>query len=543
MHLNAPIWSPSNSRYRESNDFIVRRCAKLQLSHYPHPFSNPFFLTNLQAFGDFYMNKDDLYWLISTSPAIQMLRLRNTHWILPFLYGVFKEENRFSISEVQLVRLLAETLGQQDDGTEDLEEAKINFGEDEETRSRKYILNWVQKRLLQDLPDAEGNTQYQLSAYTEKVFQWMQTLQLRQHVGTESRFKLLFNSLRDIVENTEDDRAKKLEILKNKRAEIDKEIKALELGIVPDRYNNAQVEERLELFTRLCYELISDFREVEDNFKAIHRTIVEQHTKAEQNKGAIIGFAFEAYDSLRNSNQGKSFYAFWDFLISRAGQEEWRELTDQLLHTMTERKIGGDEQFLQNIKSLLLQQGKTVYDANDKMAEKLSRIISEKEIARHRRLRKQILNIKEFVFDLIEEEDNIDCGITLDDSVGIRMVMDKKLALEQKKSTVEVKQPANATEQIEDITRFSRLLNTSFISRKQLWEKVENALKDKQTATLKEVLEHSPLENGLAEIISYYDFLREKASRAYIVKNTTELIPLNAEQTKFVEVPYLLFGK
>lgn len=175
-----------------------------------------------------------------------MLRLRNTQWILPFLYGVFKEENRFSISEGQLTRLLAETLGQQDDGTEDLEEAKINFGEDEETRARKYILNWVQKRLLQDLPDAEGNTQYQLSAYTEKVFQWMQTLQLRQHVGTESRFKLLFNSLRDIVENTEDDRAKKLEILKNKRSELDKEIKALELGIVPDRYNNAQVEERLE---------------------------------------------------------------------------------------------------------------------------------------------------------------------------------------------------------------------------------------------------------------------------------------------------------
>ncbi|PSL35916.1 DUF3375 domain-containing protein [Chitinophaga ginsengisoli] len=489
------------------------------------------------------MNKDDLYWLISTSPAIQMLRLRNTHWILPFLYGVFKEENRFSISEVQLVRLLAETLGQQDDGTEDLEEAKINFGEDEETRARKYILNWVQKRLLQDLPDAEGNTQYQLSAYTEKVFQWMQTLQLRQHVGTESRFKLLFNSLRDIVENTEDDRAKKLEILKNKRADIDKEIKALELGIVPDRYNNAQVEERLELFTRLCYELISDFREVEDNFKAIHRTIVEQHTKAEQSKGAIIGFAFEAYDSLRNSNQGKSFYAFWDFLISRAGQEEWRELTDQLLHTITERKISGDEQFLQNIKSMLLQQGKTVYDANDKMAEKLSRIISEKEIARHRRLRKQINGIKEFVFDLIEEDDNIDCGITLDDSAGIRMVMEKKLALEQKKTIVDVKQPANATEQIEDVTRFSRLLNTSFISRKQLWEKVEHALKDKQTATLKEVLEHSPLENGLAEIISYYDFLREKASRAYIVKNTTELIPLNAEKTRFVEVPYLLFGK
>src|SRR4051812_17609020 len=249
------------------------------------------------------MNKKDLHGLISTSPAIQMLRLRNANWILPFLYNIFKEENMFSIPETRLVVLLAEELGSHEEVEEDLEEAKITFGEDEESRSRKYILSWVQKRILQDLPDAEGNTQYQLSAHTEKVFQWMQNLQLRQHVGTESRFKLLFNSLRDIVENTEDDRTKRLEILKNKKSEIEKEIKAIEMGRGPERYSNAQVQERLELFTRLCYELISDFREVEDNFKNIHRSIVEQHTKAEQNKGAIPGFAFDAYDTLRNSNQ------------------------------------------------------------------------------------------------------------------------------------------------------------------------------------------------------------------------------------------------
>ncbi len=138
------------------------------------------------------------------------------------------------VKEEQLVPLLAETLSQHADGTEDLEEARIEFGEDEESRSRKYLVSWVQKRILQDFPDTEGNTNYQLSAYTEKVFQWMQNLQLGQnHVGTESRFKMLFGSLRDMVENTEDDKEKKLQILKDRRAEIDKEIKALELGVAP----------------------------------------------------------------------------------------------------------------------------------------------------------------------------------------------------------------------------------------------------------------------------------------------------------------------
>ncbi|RAJ11128.1 uncharacterized protein DUF3375 [Chitinophaga skermanii] len=488
------------------------------------------------------MNKDDFSSLYGSSPALQMLRMRNAHWVLPFLYGVFKEDNRFSINESQLIQLLADTLSEQEAGTEDFEEAKIEFGEDEETRSRKYLLNWVQKRLLQDLPGPEGSTIYQLSAYSEKVFQWVQTLQLRQHVGTESRFKLLFNSLRDIVENTEDDRAKKLENLKQKRADIDKEIKAIELGVIPDRYNNAQVQERLELFTRLCYDLVSDFREVEDNFKQIHRAIVEQHTKAEHHKGAIVGFAFEAYDALRNSNQGKSFYAFWDFLISRAGQEEWRELTDQLLNTLQDRQITADDHFLQNIKSLLLQQGKSVYDANDKMAEKLSRIITEKEIARHRRLRLQIGSIKELVFDLMEE-DNIPCGITLDDTADIKMIMDRKLSLEQKRDTNVAKHPEIAMEKIEDLERFSRILNTSHVDKKMLWQKVQGVLKDKHTATLKEIVELNPLENGLAEVITYFSFLKDKAANAYIVQNTTEHIPLNPEHTKFIEVPYLLFGK
>ena len=274
------------------------------------------------------MNPVELQQLYNSSPSVQMLRLRNAHWILPFLYTVFKEENRHVIPEESFIQLLTETLSQHEDGTEDIEEARIAFGEDEQTRSRKYIMNWVQKRLLQDFQDAEGTILYQLSSHTEKVFQWLHSLQVRKHVGTESRFKLLFNSLQDIVEHTEDDRKKRLELLKDKRAEIDKEIKAIEMGVAPENYTNAQVTERLELFTRLCYELISDFREVEDNFKQIHRAIVEQHTRAEQGKGAIVGFAFEAYDALRQSPQGRSFYAFWDFLISRTGQQYWKELTE-----------------------------------------------------------------------------------------------------------------------------------------------------------------------------------------------------------------------
>jgi hypothetical protein len=488
------------------------------------------------------MKQEDLVQLLAYNPAVQILRLRNAHWVLPFLYRVFKEDNRFSVAEEHLMQLLADTLALQEEAEEDFTEARIEFGEDEQSRSRKYLLNWVQKRLLQDFQAADGAIQYQLSAHAEKIFQWLLSLQTRQHVGTESRFKLLFNSLREITEHTEDDKTKRLELLKHRRAEIDKEIKAIELGQAPEQYTDTQVQERLDLFTRLCYELIGDFREVEDRFKEIHRGIVEQHTRAEQHKGAIVGYAFGAYDSLRNSSQGKSFYAFWDFLISRIGQQEWQELTEQLLQLLRDRNIEADETFLQNVKSLLLQQGKTVYDANDKMAEKLSRIITEKEIARHRRLRKQIAGIKELVLDLMEEEE-VDAGMQVDEGPSIKMLMDRKPTLQQKSIITSVKQPVEATESIADPGRFSKMLNTTFIDKKRLWQQVEAVLKNKKTATLKEILEEMPPEHGLAEVVSYYSFLKDKSGKVHIVEGTMELIPLNAQQTRFVEVPYLLFSK
>jgi len=484
----------------------------------------------------------DISYLFETSPAVQIIRMRNAHWVIPFLFKAFKTDNILSLPEQVLINGLAEELRNHTEGTEDLEEARIEFGEDEESRARKYLLNWVQKRLLQDFPDSDAVTQYQLSAHTEKLFQWLQSLEKRQFVGTESRFRFLFQTLREMVEYTEDDSVKRLEELKNRKAEIDKEIKRIEMGFKPEIYTNAQLRERLEWFTRLSHELLSDFREVEDNFKFIHRHIVEQHTKAEINKGAIVGYAFEAYDALRKSDQGKSFYAFWDFLVSRAGQEEWRLLTDQLLQLLQDRSIESDGDFVQTIKSLLLQQGRSVYEANDKMAEKLSRIITEKEIARHRRLRQQIGSIKELVFQFMDE-DTPPCGLQLDTPAPIRMSMERKLNLSERQGTAIVKQPANAQEKIEDFERFGRMLNTSHIDKRRLWQNVEQVLQKKTTATLSEIIEVAGLENGIAEVVSYFSFLREKAVRVQSMQEITELIPLDPEKTRFIEVPYLLFSR
>lgn len=488
------------------------------------------------------MTASDLHEHFVSHPTVQILRLHNAKWILPFLYSVFKERERFTIDERQLVHLLSEALTDRTEEFEDVEEAGIAFGETEEMRSRKYVTDWVKRRILQDLSDAQGTVQYQLSAHTERLFQWLSSLQDRKHVGTESRFRLLFDTLRDMVEHTEDNVQTRLDILKDKKAEIEKEIRALELGQSPDSYSNEQVKERVDLFTRLCYELVGDFREVEDNFRLIHRNIVTQHTRDEQHKGAIVGYAFEAYNQLRESSQGRSFYAFWEFLISRAGQEEWSEMTGKLLTQIADREIDADQHFLRNIKTLLLKQGRTVYEANDRMAEKLSRIITEKEVERQRRLRRQLSGVKELILNLLDRDEQPEIGIEVEEGPDLRLIIDRRLQLEARKPLATIEQPGIASESIADPLRFSRLLNHPSLDRKKLWRKVELTLDTLKVATLSQVLQMNPLEFGLAEVVGYYHFVREYPTKCSVIYSDTETIPLNQEQTKFVELPCLMFN-
>jgi hypothetical protein len=82
------------------------------------------------------MRTNEFALLFESSPSLQIIRMRNAGWILPFLYTVFKVSDNSSVPEGKLAQLLAESLRDHTEGMEDLEEAKIEWGEDEESRAR-----------------------------------------------------------------------------------------------------------------------------------------------------------------------------------------------------------------------------------------------------------------------------------------------------------------------------------------------------------------------------------------------------------------------
>ena len=215
--------------------------------------------------------------------------------------------------------------------------------------------------------------------------------------------------------------------------------------------------------------MLSDFREVEENFKTITRQIYQKHTDPTLTKGNILSFAFDALDDLKESEQGKSFYAFWEFLITRSKQDEWRTLTSQLFDVLYERGMAFDDHFLRKMKTYLHRNGQKVYDANDRMAQKLSRIISEQEQYERIRVKKTIGLIKELALKVAES------GLSpkgveflVEGKPDINLFMERKISLEKPELPEFVMQPQAKDISLSELSDLSRISTRNMLTEKNL---------------------------------------------------------------------------
>jgi hypothetical protein len=102
--------------------------------------------------------------------------------------------------------------------------------------------------------------------------------------------------------------------------------------------------------------LLSDFREVEHNFRTLDRAVRERIARWEGGKGTLLDEILLQRDAITGSDQGKSFRAFWDFIMSPARQEELTSLL-QAVFVLEEVKILSPDRRLMRIHYDWLQAG------------------------------------------------------------------------------------------------------------------------------------------------------------------------------------------
>jgi flagellar motility protein MotE (MotC chaperone) len=275
-------------------------------------------------------NVDEIAWLRDNSPAWRLLRADNAPLVLGFLQQVFVTDNIRSISATELASRLDDEL------------YVLNHGGSEGSSRRfpkpakAYLDDWAAPGagwLRKYYPEGTDEPHYDATPAVEKALQWIQSLGERDFVGTESRLKVIFELLRQIVFGTETDPDQRLAELLRQRQEIDEQIARVEAGDMPV-LDETSVRDRYQQLAATARELLADFREVEENFRKLDRQLREKIAGWQGGKGELLDDVLGSRESIAGSDQGRSFQAFYGFLLSQARQEELSAMLEQV-HLLT----------------------------------------------------------------------------------------------------------------------------------------------------------------------------------------------------------------
>lgn len=475
--------------------------------------------------------------ILDNSPSIALIRARSSKTILEFFNTIFNDI--VAVSYENIHSQLADFLDNR--GIEIDEESGILFSDTYEEKASKYIKRWTDNGFLTNYRNEGGEIYYELSSHSSKVIDWLSGLKQEEYIGTESKFKSIITQLKELVEFTNEDREKRLQLLEDKKMEIDHQIQQLQMGEDVKVFEEFEIVPRFQQINKQAKELLTDFKDVDDNFKTIIKEIYQKQIDQTLNKGNILQYTFDALDELKSSSQGKSFYAFWEFLLAREMQSELDTLIVELFQTLKNKNIDSGDTFLQNMVEYLYESGRKVYQTNDKMADKLSHIIRENVMAQSDMAKRIVQEIKNTLIEISKKSRKPDISLTVDDGMEINIPFDRKITFEQNEDTEYTFNPESGSLSIDEFDELGKVFGNVHIDRKVLERNIREAMRDKSQVSLSDVLELYPLKQGLPELFAYFGAIKQLPHNS-VNEDKHQAILFDYENNKRILIPEIIIS-
>lgn len=426
-------------------------------------------------------------------PAWRLLASPHAPLVASFLHRVFVAPNVRVMSEADLAEVLED----------ELFALRERLGPEAYPKGgRDYLNDWASPDkgwLRKFYKPGTDEAQFDLTPATEKAIAWMRSLTERPFVGTESRLLTLFALLEQISAGTEADPVKRVADLRSKRDELDGEIARALAGEVP-LMDDTAVKERFQQFQQLARELLADFREVEHNFRLLDRRVREKIALWEGAKGALLEEIMGERDAIGDSDQGRSFRAFWDFLMSSRRQEELSERLDQVLALPAVVALKPEPR-TRRVHHDWLEAGEHTQRTVAQLSQQLRRFLDDRAFLESRRILDLLHGIESKALALREAAPS---GTMMHiDAMGANI----ELPLERPLFTPSVKPLLTGLELVtgEGDIDTARLFDQVVVDKARLKSTVLSALRRQPQITLRELLDDEPLHQGLAELVAYLE--------------------------------------
>jgi hypothetical protein len=433
--------------------------------------------------------------------TLQTLRQRHPAWrllvadhaplVISFLHDAYIKPNVRSLSQPELATRL----------DDHLYALRAEYGDEEmfPREAQHYLDTWASDEhawLRKYYPAGSDEVHYDLTPATERAIDWVVELGTRRFVGTESRLMAIFDLLHQLVQGTELDPWVRVSELERRRQEIEAEIQQIRDGQLYV-FDATRIRERFHHIATSARGLLSDFREVEQNFRDLDRSIREKIATWEGGKAVLLDEIFGERDAIADSDQGKSFRAFWDFLMSPSRQSELSQMLERVFSLDPVSEMKPDRR-LMRIHYDWVQAGEATQRTVARLSEQLRRYLDDKAWQDNRRIMKVVRDI-EYRALAMRDAPPTGAVMTLEEAApDVSLVMDRPLFVPPLKLTID-DVATNADEDVPSDALFTQV----YVDKERLGGRIRQALQTRSQVSLADVIAAHPLEQGLAELVTY----------------------------------------
>jgi len=264
--------------------------------------------------------------------------------------------------------------------------------------------------------------------------------------------------------------------------------------------------------------LLSDFREVEQNFRDLDRSVRERIATWEGSKGTLLDDIFGQRDAIADSDQGRSFRAFRDFLMSPARQEELTSLLEQVFALEAVAALAPDRRLLR-VHFDWLEAGEVAQRTVSRLSAELRRFLDDQAWIENRRVMQVIRAIEQHAIAVRGAPPEGAFAELDEPAPALDLTMDRPLFSPPFKPRIADQVVLEGEGVLADA-----LFEQVYVDRDKLAAQVRRALQLREQISLAQLLDDYPLERGLSELLAYLSLAADDAAHAVVDDARSETV-------------------
>ena len=478
------------------------------------------------------MTFEKIYQLLKLNTTAKLISADNAPLIISFLFKSFKQNQNNTLSNTILERDLTSFLT---DFLFVVNQDGIKFPK----QAKAYLMDWTNAGFLRKYPGNNDQFLFELTPAAENSFKWIDSLEKPEFVGTDSRLKTLFEKLKELSIKTKKDYTTRLNELQAKQKAVEQEILDLKNGIF-EVFDDRQIKEQYLFIDETAKYLLADFRQVEENFRTLDRDFRKKIITTSQTKGKVLDDLFQQQDFLLETDQGKSFTAFWEFLLSQSKQDEFESLIEEVLSIPVVRQMQKDTFSIDNIRNNLIDAGDKTKKTTNSLLEQLRKYLENKSFFENKRIHENITEMLKIITENAETDFSKLSLVELDEIINIDLIVDRPLYNPPQKIKFSNKNPQEG----KAIATNNLLFEQFEISIAELKERIKTSLKNKTQISFTDFLKEFEIQKGVAEVVAYIEIASKEKNKHLIDENNYDTIDVkNAKTNKnfTVKIPQIIF--